>query len=71
MSTEKSSLDETTGNLIFGAIFIIGVLYVWHYFVQISKKKDFKNYEAIIREKDKVIERQQEQIERMIKLLKK
>ena len=70
MSNEKPNLNEIAGNILWAVIFAFGVLSVWHYVRQVMKKEEMKDYEAIIAEKDKIIERQQIMINRQNKLLK-
>lgn len=69
MLNEKST-DDTTGNIIWGIILLFESLRIWRYIRQVIKKEEIKDYEAIIAEKDKIIERQQIQLNRITKLLK-
>ena len=71
MSLEDQNFDNRTGNVIFGFIALIGLLYIWHYIKNIYKKDEDRNLEEIIAEKDRLIERKQEQLNRITKLLKR
>jgi len=69
MSPEKSNSDSYAGNIIWGIIVVFGILQIWTYFKMISRKEEQINYEAIIAEKDLIIEGQQRQLERQNKII--
>ncbi len=71
MSQENSNIDDNTGNVIWAVILLFGVLQIWHYIRTIMRKDEGKDYEAIIFEKDKLIEKLTEQNNRLTKLIKR
>ena len=71
MSQENSNIDDNTGNVIWAVILLFGVLQIWHYIRTIMRKDEGKDYEAIIFEKDKLIEKLTEQNNILTKLIKR
>jgi hypothetical protein len=69
MLPEKSDSDNVTQGAIWGVTLLFCVLQVGSYFNKVWRHEDDKNYEDIIAEKDKIIEEQQRQLDRQMKII--